>query len=52
MRMHWHMQVARLAGDPARISRLGRAAAESSREYFSPAVIGQQLSTLLQGLSL
>jgi glycosyltransferase involved in cell wall biosynthesis len=45
-------QVARLAGDPARITRLGRVAAESSREYFSQAVIGQQLSLLLQGLSL
>jgi len=45
-------QVARLAGDPARVTRLGRAAAESSREYFSQVVIGQQLSSLLQGLSL
>jgi glycosyltransferase involved in cell wall biosynthesis len=45
-------QVARLAGDSARVTRLGRAAAESSREYFSQAVIGQQLSSLLQGLSL
>jgi glycosyltransferase involved in cell wall biosynthesis len=45
-------QVARLADDPVRIARLGRAAAESSREYFSQAVIGRQLSMLLDGLSL
>jgi len=45
-------QVARLAGAPARVSRLGRAAAGSSREYFSRAVIWRQLSLLLQSLSL
>lgn len=45
-------QVARLADDPVRIARLGRAAAGSCREYFSQAVIGRQLSMLLDGLSL
>ena len=45
-------QVARLAGDPAQITRLGQAAAESSQDYFSSDVIGKQLSSLLHGLSL
>lgn len=45
-------QVGRLAAAPNRLPALGEAAAQTSRQYFSRAVLRDQLSSLLAGLSL
>ena len=43
-------QVARLATAPERLRELGEAAAATSRQYFSSAVLRRQLSDVLEGL--
>lgn len=43
-------RVAALAGDPERLRRLGEAAAQTSRRYFSEAVVQDQLRQVLDGV--
>jgi glycosyltransferase involved in cell wall biosynthesis len=43
-------QVARLAAEPGRLQALGRSAARSSEQYFSPSVLRAQLGNLLDSL--
>jgi len=43
-------RVATLAANPARLRQLGEAAATSSRQYFSDAVLRDQLDAALKGL--
>jgi hypothetical protein len=40
-----------LAAAPGKLRQLGEAAAETSRQYFSEAVVRQQLKSALDGLA-